>query len=254
MTGRDRTVIVGILVVLILGASWLLVVSPERKEAAALGTQVGAATAALATAEGQVASARGAQAQYATAYASIVSLGKAVPPSAEVPALIYQLEHVTHQKNVEFTSISTGGGASSSAVAAAPGAAPTGFSQMPFTFVFDGTFSDLSHLFEELDHATTRTPKGALVVNGRLLTIQSVKLNPSASGAEAKSKGGEEALTGSITATAYVLPAAQGLTAGATTGAPAGSTTTPAATPATTAATPSTASSATPPAVARVTP
>jgi hypothetical protein len=259
MTGRDRIVVIGIAVFVMLGAAWLLVVSPERKKAATLSTQVSAASAQLATAEGQVANARSAQTQYATAYASIVRLGKAVPPTQEVPSLIYQIAQATNDRNVEFSSITASGAGGSSTSAASAAAAPTasasasaaasGFSQMPFTFVFNGSFSDLYHLFEQLDSSTVRTANGHLAVNGRLLTIQSVKLSPSTISSSTKS--GTEQLSGTVSATAYVLPASQGLTAGATTSAPSGSTSTPAATPASTSASPS---SPTAPAIARVTP
>jgi hypothetical protein len=258
MTGRDRIVVIAIAVVVMLGAAWLIVVSPERKKAAALNAQVSAASAQLATAQGQVANARSAQTQYATAYASIVRLGKAVPPTQEVPSLVYQIAHATNQRNVEFSSITTPGssGSSSSSSSSAPAAAAptasTGFSQMPFTFVFNGSFSDLYRLFQQLDASTVRTAAGGLLVNGRLLTIQSVKLSPSTSASEKTAgKGGSEQLSGNVTATAYVLPASQGLTAGATTSAPAGAASTPSATPASTTA-PS--SSPTAPAIARVTP
>jgi len=138
MTGRDRIVVIAIAVVVLLGALWLLAVSPERKKAAALNAQVSAANAALATADGQVANARNAQTQYSAAYASIVKLGKAVPPSEEVPSLIYQLAQASNNKNVEFASISAGAGGSSSSAASAAAApagsssAPTSFTQMPF--------------------------------------------------------------------------------------------------------------------------
>ncbi len=259
MTGRDRIVVIGIAVFVMLGAAWLMVVSPERKKAAALNAQVSAASAQLATAQGQVANARSAQTQYATAYASIVRLGKAVPPTEEVPSLVYQLAHATNQRNVEFSSITASGSAQSSTSAASAPAAPTAsasaststFTQMPFTFVFNGSFEDLYHLFQQLDAATIHTPRGALLVNGRLLTIQSVKLAPSTNPSEKTAgKGGSEQLSGDVTATAYVLPASQGLTAGATTSAPAGATT-PTATPA---STPAASSSPTAPAIARVTP
>ncbi len=49
---------------------------------------------------------------------------------------------------------------------------------MPFTFVFNGSFVDLYHLFQQLDRFTVRTASGGLQVSGRLLTIQSVKLAP----------------------------------------------------------------------------
>jgi Tfp pilus assembly protein PilO len=218
MTARDRIVIVSLAALAVLAAVWLLAVAPEREQAAGLGGQVTAAQAQLATAEGQVASARGAQAAYPTAYASLVSLGKAVPTDQEVPSLIYQLAQASNQKQVEFSSITTGG--SSIAASAAPVAAATGFTQMPFTFVFNGSFFDLYNLFQQLNRFTVRTSSGDLRVSGRLLTIQSVKLAPVTTSGSAQGSGGQ--LTGTITATAYVLPASQGATGGATAASPAG--------------------------------
>jgi hypothetical protein len=169
-----------------------------------------------------------------------VSLGKAVPPDQEVPSLIYQLAQASNHKNVDFSSIVSGSGSGAGASAGAsatpaaggsatPGAATASFTQMPFTFVFNGTFPDLYH-------------------SGRLLTIQAVKLAPATgTGVEqAAGKRASEQLTGTITATAYVLPAAQGLTGGATPASP-----TPATVPAS--SSPG-ASSPAAPAIARVTP
>src|SRR6202050_871793 len=220
MTGRDRIVVIAIAVVAALGAGWVLVVSPERKKADKVGAQVATAQSQLATAQGQLASARQDQAQYQAAYSSIVSPGKAVPPSEEVPSLIYQLERASNQKSVDFSSIvsgASGSASSASSASATPGSAPTGFTQMPFTFVFNGSFFDLDHLFQQLDSFTQRSAAGALEVDGRLLTIQSVKLAPATNGG--LGGGSSEALTGTITATAYVLPASQGLTGA---GSPAG--------------------------------
>jgi hypothetical protein len=211
MTGRDRMVLIGVVVLVILGAAWVLVVSPERKQAKKLGAQVTEAQTQLASAESELTSARRAQSQYQTAYSSIVSLGKAVPPKEEVPSLIYQLERASNQKDVDFSSIVSGAGSSGSSTSASTvaAAAPTGFTQMPFTFIFNGSFFDLDHLFQQLARFTQRTPSGDLQVSGRLLTIQSVKLAP---GTSTGSTGKTEGLTGTITASAYVLPASQGLT------------------------------------------
>jgi hypothetical protein len=222
MTGRDRIVIVVLGALAILAAAWLLVVAPEREKATKLGTEVSTAQTQLSTAESQVASARGAEAGYPTAYASLVKLGKAVPTSQEVPSLIYELAQASNQKQVDFASITSGGasGGSSASSSAAPATAAAGFSQMPFTFVFNGSFFDLYNLFQQLNRFTLRTSSGGFVVSGRLLTIQSAQLAPaSGSGAEQGSNG---QLTGTITATAYVLPGSQSLTGGATAASPAG--------------------------------
>jgi Tfp pilus assembly protein PilO len=225
MTTRDRIVIIVLAALAVVAAAWLLAVAPEREQAAKLSAQVSAARSQLATAESGVSSARSAQAGYTAAYASLVSLGKAVPTGQEVPSLIYQLEQASNQKRVEFASITSGGGAgSSSSASASPTTAAAAFTPMPFTFTFNGSFFDLYHLFQQLNGFALRTASGGLQVSGRLLTIQSVKLAPASSaGAGAgQSSGGQ--LTGTITATAYVLPASQGLTGGATAASPAGAT------------------------------
>jgi Tfp pilus assembly protein PilO len=168
----------------------------------------------------------------------VVSLGKAVPASQEVPSLVVQLEQASHKHAVAFNSIAS---TNTSGAAATATASTAGFTQMPFTFVFSGGFFSMEHLFRQLTAFTTHTTGDNLQVSGRLLTIQSVKLAP-----EAAEKGKAARLTGTVTATAYVLPAGQGLTDGATATSPTG-TTTPASTG-------STGAAATAPAVARVTP
>jgi hypothetical protein len=246
MTTRDRTVLIVLGLIAVLGAVWVLLVSPERKKASALDGQVASAQQQLSSAEGSLAAARTAEAQYPAAYASIASLGKAVPTSAEVPSLIYELERASNNKKVEFASITataTSGSASPSGAAgsaagtstgtastAAAQATAAGFSQMPFTVVFNGSFFDLEHLFGTLDGFARRGSSGTLRVNGRLLTIQSVKLAPLGSGSTSPGASGPAAatqLTGTIAATAYVLPAqgtpAAGSPAGSSSPAPAAS-------------------------------
>ena len=94
-----------------------------------------------------------------------------------MPSLIYQLAHATNQRDVEFSSISTTatGELDAGRLVAAGGC--RGFTQMPFTFIFNGSFVDLyrpvpaaRRLHDQDDLRTA--------VNGRLLTLQSVKLAP----------------------------------------------------------------------------
>jgi Tfp pilus assembly protein PilO len=268
MKGRERIVLIGIVVVAILGAGWILLVKPERKEASKLHEETTTAQSTLQSAEGELASARSAQAQYASAYSAVVNLGKAVPPSEEVSSLIYQLAQATKDKHVEFGSITNGAASSSSAAKPAASAAaasspaastasassaaaatPVGFSTLPFTFVFNGSFFDLEHLFKHLDGFATTSSKGDLEISGRLLTISSVKLDPSTTttgpGHESSNK-----LQGTITASAYQLPAGVGLTGPATPGAATPATGSAAASPTTTAS----AGSPTPAAIVRVNP
>ena len=190
MTTRDRLVLIAIGTFVVLALAWFALVAPERHKASALEARVNTASAQLSTAESELSNARAAQTRYTAAYSSIVSLGKAVPPSQEIPSLIFQLAQASNTKNVEFSSIVSGGSAPNSssspssssssapAGAAAIPAATTSFTQMPFTFVFNGNFFDLEHLFGALNRFTVHKASGELQVSGRLLTIQSVHLGP----------------------------------------------------------------------------
>lgn len=229
MTTRDRLMLIGIAALAVLLGAWFTTVAPERERAAKISAEVETARQQLASAESAAEGAKNAQAQYSRAYASLVSLGQAVPASAETPALIYTLDRATHSRNVGFTSIAAGTGASSSSSTTATAAAQnTAFSQEPFTFVFNGSFVDLYKLLDQLEGFTVQTSSGGLHVNGRLLTIDSVSLAPNTNGASASasSKSKSPRLTGTISATAYVLPAGATPLGGATPSSPAGATTT----------------------------
>jgi hypothetical protein len=221
MSTRDRLVLMGIAALAVLGAVWMLAVSPARQQASKLGGEVAAVQGQLATAQTEVAQARGAQRSYRTAYASLVSLGKAVPVAAEVPGLIYAIDQVANHKKVQFSSISatgsSGGAAggsatSSSATASASNALSAGFQQLPFTFVFSGSYADLGRLLTQLESFTVQSSAGALRVSGRLLTIQSITLGTTPGGGGAQSAAAGQAgkpsseMSWTITATAYVLP------------------------------------------------
>ncbi|MCW3040650.1 MAG: hypothetical protein JWM31_2555 [Solirubrobacterales bacterium] len=86
-----------------------------------------------------------------------------------------------------------------------PGASvgAAGIPTMPFDFEFSGPFLRLEKLLRKIDHFTK--VKGSVIkVNGRLMTIDSISLS------------GFPDMKATIHATAFVLPDAQGLTAGAT--------------------------------------
>jgi hypothetical protein len=253
MTTRDRLMLIGIVALAVLLGAWFTTVAPERERAAKISAEVETARQQLASAESAADSAKNAQAQYSSAYASLVSLGQAVPASSETPALIYTLDKATHSRDVNFTSITAGtsgaaSSSSSSSAAATAAAQATTFSQEPFTFVFNGSFVDLYKLLDQLEGFTVQTSAGALHVNGRLLTIDSVSLAPSSSGGSTASSSTSKAprLTGTISATAYVLPAGATPLGGATPSSPAGA--------ATTASSTSSSGSAVTPAVVKATP
>lgn len=230
MSARDRMVVIVLAAAAILAAAYLGVVSPERKKASELAAKVSEARQSLSAAEAKLTEAKSAQRRYAAAYATIVTLGEAVPADGEVPSLLYELDHIAGHVNVEFQTISaSGSSASSSASSAEASLASAGFQQLPFSFTFEGSFFDLYHLMQRLQGLTVSLPSGGVNVKGRLLTIQSVSLSGGGSAAGSSSNAGSSApkepqMTGTVTATAYVLPPGEALTAGASPAGPAGTT------------------------------
>lgn len=223
MSARDRIVVIVLAAVAILAGGYLAVVSPERKKAAQVEAKVAKARSELSSAEAKLAEAKTAQSKFAAAYASIVRLGEAVPADQQVATLIYELDHASGHAKVQFQSITSSGESSSATPAAATSeaaAAAPAFRSMPFTFTFNGSFFDLYHLMQKIQGFTVASRHGRLQVNGRLLTIQSLSL--SGGGSSSSESGGSNQLTGTVSATAYVLPPGEGLTVGATPAAPAG--------------------------------
>jgi Tfp pilus assembly protein PilO len=112
MTARDRLIIVVVLVVAALGGVWFVGLSPKRKDAAELQTQIEVAQKQLADAEQKAATASKAKASYNEDYAQIATLGKAVPKSDALPSLLYQLQNAAHGARIDFRSLklsATGG-------------------------------------------------------------------------------------------------------------------------------------------------
>ncbi len=217
MSTRDRLMLIGIAAVAVLAAVWMLAVSPVREQASKLDGEVASTRAQLVQAQEEVAQARTSQQRYRAAYASLTSLGMAVPTSQEVPSLIYALDHASNHHKVEFNSItngaagSSGGSTSSSASAssassAAAAGASAPFTQVPFTIIFTGDYQDLIHLLTNLEGFTVQSAKGDLRVTGRLLTIQSIQLGAGSSSNATTGTGTNPShMSWTIAASAYVL-------------------------------------------------
>jgi hypothetical protein len=143
-----------------------------------------------------------------------------------------QINAAADHSKVDFRTINVGGGGAAPAAGAgaAKGAAPStpppgattvgtaGFSTMPFSFNFKGSFFELGKFFNRLDKFVAVRNRG-LDVTGRLLLLNSITLTPDAT-------KGFPMLSADVSANSYLLPPTQGLTAGATASGPAGSGTT----------------------------
>jgi hypothetical protein len=122
MTTRDRTVVMVIAAVALLGAFWFLALSPKRKDATALSDKIAQAQQRLDTAKQAATEATAARARYDGDYATVARLGKAVPADDDVASLVYQLDHVSTTAHIDFRSIKLATSGSPAAAAAPPAA------------------------------------------------------------------------------------------------------------------------------------
>ena len=252
MTQRDRIVVAVMAGIAAVAVFWFMALAPKRQEAKKVGDQLSAAHQRLDQAHANVNAYRAARSTYRHDYATVARLGKAVPTDDDVPSLVYQLESAAKRSDVDFRAVklnaSAGGAAATPAPApSAPGAPATqastatlppgasvgsaGFPTMPFTFTFEGNFFHLSAFFNRLQRFIVSTKK-QLRVSGRLLTVDGIGL--------AAAPEGFPRMTASVEATAYLLPADEGLTNGGTPQTPAPTTTATPPAGATAAATPPT--------------
>jgi Tfp pilus assembly protein PilO len=116
-----------------------------------------------------------------------------------------------------------GGGAAPAGATAAGSTAPAGLETVPLTLEFEGNFFNLADFFHSVKRFV-RVANQDVLVSGRLLTVEGVSW---ASDAENFPR-----LTATVTATVYLSPQAQGVTAGATPQGPAPTTPAGTATPA----------------------
>jgi Tfp pilus assembly protein PilO len=233
---RNSTILAAVVAIAAVAAYWMLALSPKREEAAKLSTSVAAKRVVLKKAEAEVASYEQAKGNYKANYTLVARLGKAVPDDDDVRSLLVQLNSAAGESKVDFRAISVGAGAAPEATdpkGAAGATAPTppgsatvgtaGFSQMPFTFSFKGSYFSLGEFMRRLDRFVA-VKQQRIDVTGRLMVLDKISMLPDAAGFPK--------MRAQIAATTYMLPTTEGLTAGATAAGPGTAPTPSSATPA----------------------
>ncbi|HWF49685.1 MAG TPA: type 4a pilus biogenesis protein PilO [Solirubrobacteraceae bacterium] len=208
MTARDRLVAMIVVTLVATVAAWILVISPKRDQANKLGSQVTAAQKQLDAARTQIATAELDRSSYARNYQAVAELGKAVPPDAQTPSLIFQLQNAASGARVDFRSVVLNQGATSAPAPtpATTAAAAATSSTQPITISFQGNFFHLANFLGRIERFVVATNK-KVSVSGRLMTLNGISF--------AAASSGFPQITATITATTYLLPASEGLTTGA---------------------------------------
>ncbi|WP_156028162.1 hypothetical protein [Candidatus Solirubrobacter pratensis] len=193
MSRTYRIVIVAVLALGAVGGYWKLLLAPKRERAASLAKELTLQEAKAAQAQATLGSYRQAKDAYRTNFSTLVALGKAVPADDDTRSLVVQLDASAKRSGVDFDNIdvnfSGAAATSASPTASAPGAAKTvpgaigagTFSVMPFTLSFTGEFDGLGNFFSRLERFVT-VDGDRIAVNGRLLRIESLTLQPADTG------------------------------------------------------------------------
>ena len=139
ITARDRKIILILVPLVAVIAYYFMVLAPKRDEADKIASQLTQAQSERDTAEQQVTQLDQAKASFASDYATVIRLGKAVPTSVDMPSLIVQLNNAAVGTGIKIQDFKPGprsdGGGTASATSggtppgggsnpAAPGAAP----------------------------------------------------------------------------------------------------------------------------------
>jgi Type II secretion system (T2SS), protein M len=299
LSSRDKKILVFLVPLVLIAAYWFLLLSPKREEATAASAKLTQEQDRLEAARSAASSADDAEDGFEASYATIVRLGKAIPPTVDMPSLLVQLEAAAKGTGIQFDTIAAGergaapapapaegapaeggdtastpaaeaggapaqtapgtaaesannagqtsdqrnaaaeqsgvdpttstpagdgglpvgGGAAGGTAAPAAATPPPGLETVPLDLEFEGNFFKLADFFHELKRFV-RVANQDVLVSGRLVSVDSVRW---ASDPEIFPR-----IRAEVTATIYLSPLAQGVTAGATPAGPA--TTTPAST------------------------
>lgn len=218
MTRRNSMLLAVVAVAAVAGAYWFLLLAPKRELATSLASQITLKETELQTAQAEEAKNLRARASYRSNYATVARLGKAVPGDDDVRSLMVQIDGAAGSSHVDFRSISVGG-SSGAAVPADPNAAvgppgsivgTAGFSTMPFSLAFRGSYFNLGSFFQRMDRFVAVNDRG-IDVTGRLVVLNGITLEPDGAFPNIKAQ---------ISATTYLVPTTDGLLAGATPTAP----------------------------------
>lgn len=239
MNSNKRILVAMGAVAVIAIAFWMLLLSPKRDEAKKLDQEIVKQQESLSVHRSEVEQGLQASRDFPRAYQQLVVLGKAAPADADTPSLLVQLNTIAHHSHVRFQGFSLaaadagepaeeGEAPSAEAEPVSPtevaastmplGASigPAGLAVMPYGLTFKGSFFHLADFIHGLD-SLVETNNSEVSVTGRLITINSFNLS-------ADANRGFPFLEASFSVTTFLVPPAQGVTAGASPTSPAPST------------------------------
>jgi hypothetical protein len=150
-------VLAGVVLVMV-GAGWFLLISPQRAKATKLTHEVADARAQLAAAQ----TAQSPSTTQPIRVADLFQLSRAMPDQPDVPDLLLQLSQIAAETGITFTSITPHDPVVAS-----------NYEQIPIDLVFQGRFYDLSDFLYRLRNLVG-VHQGTLDAVGRLFSVNSI--------------------------------------------------------------------------------
>lgn len=195
---RDRIALAVVLILALVGASYLLVLKPERQKASRLVTAIAERRLALTSAQSSYAAGRAAKLSIKADAPQWAAVRQAVPNTSDIPGLLRVLERNAAAAHVKMQSLTlTGASTASGAPTTATPSATAGVTSVPLQLTFAGGYTAVHDLVRRLDGLVV-VSGGKVHATGPLLSISNVSLT------------GSPNLTAQITATIYQLAAAAG--------------------------------------------
>jgi hypothetical protein len=108
LTDRDKKLVLAIVPLVILLGYWFLLLAPKRQEATKLGDNVAKQEQKRDQLDAEVQQLTTARKSFASDYATVVRLGKAVPNTVDMPSLIVQLQKAASGTGINFDRIHAG--------------------------------------------------------------------------------------------------------------------------------------------------
>ena len=108
LTDRDRKIVMVLVPLVLILAYWFLLLWPKREESSKVGAKAPGRQEGRRELEATQARLEGSRNSFEADYAEMIRLGKAVPPTLDMPSLIIQLEEAARSTGIKFVSITRG--------------------------------------------------------------------------------------------------------------------------------------------------
>jgi Tfp pilus assembly protein PilO len=176
--------VIGVAIVIVAAAAFMVVVRPKRAESGRLDEQI--AEMQMKVSAAQLAS-RPQQQATTIKVADVFEVSKAMPDTDDMPGIILDLNSVAEATGIKFVSIQPS--------AATP---KTGYSAIGITLSFEGNYFDLTDFLFRLRNLVT-VRDGRLSSSGRLFTLDTLSMK--------EGKDGFPSINAGLTVSAYVYGA-----------------------------------------------